>query len=228
MPLSGGMENLYTRMNTSWHASATAGRLSSLMDSMVTFESCRRSNFLKESVMKKILLIGLIAALALITPHAQAQDSSERVVVNFSDPSRPGLLRVSMINGGISVRSHNGREVIVETRASTRGRRSPVRSDGLRRIDNGALGLSIEEENNVMVVGTRNPNDFGGLVIQVPARTNLSLKTVNGGNIEVEDVEGEIEVNNTNGSVLLNNVAGSIVAHATNGKVTATVREVSP
>jgi hypothetical protein len=177
--------------------------------------------------MKKILLIGLIAALALITPHAQAQDNSERVVVNFSDPSRPGLLRVSMINGGISVRSHSGREVIVETRGVPRGRRPAVTSDGLRRIDNGALGLNIEEENNVMVVGTRNPNDFGGLVIQVPARTNLSLKTINGGNIEVENVEGEIELNNTNGSVLLNNVAGSIVANATNGRITATIREIA-
>jgi hypothetical protein len=181
----------------------------------------------KEVVMKKFLLFGLAAVLALITAPVQAQDSGDRIVVNFSDPSRPGLLRVNIINGSISVRSHSGGEVIIETRGSNRNRRPPVTPDGLRRIDNGAMGLSVEEENNVMSIGTRNSNDFGSLVIQVPAKTNLNLKTINGGGIEVDNVEGEIEVNNTNGSVQLNNVAGSIVAHATNGRITATLREIA-
>ena len=69
--------------------------------------------------MKRLLpIIVLIATLFAIAP-AHAQDSGDRVVVNFSDPARPGLLKVNFISGSISVKTHSGRDVIIE---STSGR----------------------------------------------------------------------------------------------------------
>src|SRR5262249_9446573 len=178
--------------------------------------------FMNRAILTAVFAIVVLAAVA----SAQGQDvSGERLVVNFSDPSRPGLLRVNLVNNGITVKTHTGREVIIESTAGRgRGRDRGV-PPGLRRIDTNP-GLAIEEENNVMTV--TNMRNSGNLDIQVPARTNLNLRTVNGGNIEVEGVEGEIEVTNTNGNVLLNNVAGSVVAHATNGRVVATLRDVTP
>src|SRR5262249_17465433 len=79
-------------------------------------------------------------------------------------------------------------------------------------------GLSVEEENNVLTISNR-AGGGGNMEIQVPVRTNLNLKTFNGGHILVEGVEGEIEVENANGRVELNNVAGSGVAHSMNGRV---------
>src|SRR5215471_3758547 len=100
--------------------------------------------------MKKLVSLILFAALVLdvaASPQAQS-DTGNRFVVNFSDPSRPGLLKVNLFNNGITVRSYNGKEIVVET-TSRRGRQRPDRtSDGLIRIDTNTAGLTIEEENN--------------------------------------------------------------------------------
>jgi hypothetical protein len=176
--------------------------------------------------MKKVISLGLlITAMWLVAP-AYGQ---EALTVNFSDPSRPGLLKVNIINGGIIIRAHSRRDVIIEGRASNRpggafGRQGGP--PGLRRIDN-ATGLVIEEENNVMSISTRLPGSSSDIEIQVPSRTNLSLRTMNGGDIVVEGVEGEIEATNMNGAVVLNNVAGSVVAHSANGRVQASLREIT-
>jgi Toastrack DUF4097 len=178
--------------------------------------------------MKTAVSIGvLIAAMWLVAP-AYGQ---EALTVNFSDPSRPGLVKVNIINGGIVVKAHSRRDVIIEGKSQNvlsrgfNGRRGGP--PGLRRIDNNATGLTIEEENNVMTITTRLPGNSSDIEIQVPARTNLSLRTMNGGDIVVEGVEGEIEVTNMNGGVVLNNVAGSMVAHSANGRVLATLREIT-
>jgi hypothetical protein len=187
-------------------------------------EACRSwSNHMKKVA---VFLFGLVIALSTITP-AHGQDT---LTVKFSDPSRPGLLKVTLFNGGIVVRTHSASDVIIDSKASShRGRQfPPAASEGLRRIDSSAAGLSVEEENNVMTINTRNFDRSGDFEIQVPAKTNLNLKTFNGGEILVEGVEGDIEVENSNGRVVLNNVAGSVVAHSMNGRVVASLREIVP
>jgi hypothetical protein len=179
--------------------------------------------------MKSFFAILLAAGFLSTAPPAQGQDAGgNRLMISFSDPQRPGLLRVNIINGAIEVRPHAGREVIIETRGGNNRNRVPAPPNGARRLDTNSLGLNIEEENNVINVTSRFPNDPGNLSIQVPGRTNLYLKTVNGGNINVEGIEGEIEISNTNGSITINNVAGSVVANATNGRVVASLRDMLP
>lgn len=176
--------------------------------------------------MKKLILMSMVAAVILSALPAQGQDfSGNRLTVTFSDPSRPGLLRVNLQNNGMTVRGYSGREIIIENR-SRRGRGPEITRDGLRRIDTDVNGLNVEEENNVMTISARDSS--GNLEIQVPTKTNLNLRTQNGGAIVVDGVDGEIEVSNTNGSVVLTNVAGSVVAHASNGRVVASLREITP
>ncbi len=174
-----------------------------------------------------------IAALLVVTftirVEAQSNDSNG-VSVTFSDPSRPGLLKVHVISGSIVVKAHNASNVIVEGKNAAVRRRSPaVTPDGLRRISPNSSALAVEEERNVIVITNGGPFGEGSdLEVQVPVKTNLDLSTVNGESIRVEGVEGEIEVSNINGEVVLNNVAGSVVAHAMNGLLLATVRDVTP
>jgi len=173
----------------------------------------------------KVLSIILLIVTTLAVEPALAQD---RVTVNFSDPSRPGLLKITLLNGGIRITGYSGKDVIIDSSGGSR-RRLPARTpDGLKRIDADVDALSVEEENNVITVTNRNWTNSGNLDIQVPAKTNLNLKSTNGGNITVDGVEGEIEVQNTNGGVILNNVAGSVVAHSMNGRVQANLREITP
>jgi hypothetical protein len=170
-----------------------------------------------------------IAAVVFGAVSLAAQDTNaDRVNVTWTDPARPGLVKVNLLNGGISVKTHTGRDVIIDARGVRTNRRGPAEIGGLRRIDANPTGLRVEEQNNVMNI----TNGFGGgccadLDIQVPARTNLELKTLNGGQIIVDGVEGELEITNSNGSVVLTNVAGSVVAHSLNGRVVVSLRQIT-
>ena len=168
----------------------------------------------------------------LLGPALQAQDSTgDRVTVAFSDPARPHRLKAHLVTGGITVRGYEGKDAIVETRGGGGERRErerrPSNAEGMRRIDNGSSGLTVEEEDNQVTVSTRSPNRHVELMIQVPVNTSLKLNVVNGGDITVENVSGEIEVSNINGGLKLTNVSGSVIAHALNHNVVVTLTKAT-
>jgi len=168
---------------------------------------------------------------ALAAPRLDAQSSSssssDRISVNLDDPSRPALVKASLVNGGITVKGYPGKEVIVEARARNQESEKPG-SGGLRRLNIFRTGLTVEEENNEVRIGTDSHMRAIDLVISVPVRTSLKLNTVNDGDIVVTDVDGEMDVNDVNGSITLKNVSGSTVAHALNGRLLATFVKVNP
>jgi len=178
--------------------------------------------------MKRVFLLWIVAGGML----PWAQDSPERVTVPFSDPSRPKMVKVSLLNGGITVKGYNGKEVIVESRSrdGDSGRRHPDRDvpPGMHRIYGGGAGLQVEESENTVTIGTERINNSADITVQVPVDTSLKLATVNGGNIVVDSVNGDVDVNNTNGAVTLNHISGSAIAHALNGKVIVTLDKVTP
>ncbi|HBY60507.1 MAG TPA: hypothetical protein DEH78_11845 [Solibacterales bacterium] len=170
---------------------------------------------------------GLILCVLAVGMAFGQDESPDRLTVNFSDPSKPRMLKVDVLQGSITVRGYNGKEAIIEAR--TRGSRrssSASGSGGLRRITVGGSGLEVEEQNNVIKVETGHMRTVD-LVIQVPVETSLKLESTNSGNIEVENVSGEIDVENTNGGVTVRNVSGAVVAHALNGKVVVSMDRVT-
>jgi DUF4097 and DUF4098 domain-containing protein YvlB len=132
---------------------------------------------------------------------------AERISVPFRDPSRPGLVKASALNGSITVQTHAGKEVLVEVGA--------------------AKGWAVEEEGNSVRISPVGQGKNSDLQIWVPERTSLNLRSVNGRGIFVENVEGDLDVESVNGSVNLNNVSGTVVAHALNGKLTVRLKQVS-
>lgn len=182
--------------------------------------------------MRRLYVLAIsIAAVALwISVTAWAQEANpDRLTVTWTDPARPGLLKVNIMQGSVNVKTHNGRDVVIEARphGRTSPRRTPAEAGGMRRIEMNTTGLTVEEENNVLSIGTRNYNRTVDVDIQVPVKTNLNLKSMNDGVITVDGVEGEIEVTNMNGNVTVNNVSGSVVAHSANGKVVASLRQAT-
>jgi len=177
------------------------------------------------------VLILTCAALALWGQDA----SADRVVVPFSDPGKPGVIKAHLINGGIVVKGYEGKEVIVE--AKPRGHVVGEDEDemehegedekqdkhaGMMRLKAGGGGLSVEESKNVMEISVPSWKADIDLTIQVPMNTSLELHAVNNGGIKVENVSGDIEVANVNGSITLSRISGSTVAQTVNGDVTAT------
>ena len=168
----------------------------------------------------------VLAASMLVAAPAHAQHT-----VPFSDPSRPGTVRISVLNGTVTVKGANRRDVQIDTKAAqdddrNRGNRRNDRTAGLRRLSQ-AAGFEAIEENNQIII-TSSANDDEELVVYVPTRTNLKVNGTNGDGIIVEGVEGDIETQHVNGEITLINVSGTVIAHTTNGDVKATVARLTP
>jgi len=176
------------------------------------------------SFFKSLAATFIGCALAIATP-ALAQ-SGDRVSVQLSDPARPAVVKASLVAGSINVKGYEGKEVVVE--AKGRSRESASSEGGMRRIPMTSTGLSVEEENNQVRIGTDSYHRPIDLTISVPAHTSLILRTVNDGNIVVTGVDGEIDVDDVNGSVTLTNISGSAIAHALNGRVHVTFNRLNP
>ena len=168
--------------------------------------------------------LGLGAEMAFA--QGQAQAGGDRIPVTLSDPSRPARVKVSLVNGGITVKAYEGKEVVVEARV--RNRENTRNEGGPKRLTISSTGLSVEEENNEVNINTDSYMHPIDVTVSVPVHTSLKLRAVNDGNIVVTGVDGELDVDDINGSVTLNNIAGSAVAHALNGHLYATFTKVDP
>lgn len=174
--------------------------------------------------MKRAMSITMMLAGALL-----AQDTPERATVPLQDPSHPPVIHAHLMDGGIVVRGANRTDVLVEARSrageDSRGRHSD-RADGMKRLElPGSSGLDISEENNVVNIRTTAAR-AADLTITVPRHSSLQLKCMNGGDIYVEQVDGEIDAENLNGKITLKNVAGSVVAHSLNGEVAVSLDRI--
>jgi len=159
---------------------------------------------------------------------ANQQPSADQVTVPLTDSSRPALIDVSLVQGSITVRGTNRKDVLVTARpgADRSSRRSDPDATGMHRIPQTA-GFRISEDANRVKVESDTPNRAITFEIEAPARTNLKLSAVNGGEILIENIEGELDVSNVNGGITLNAVAGTVNAGTTNGSVRATITRVT-
>lgn len=164
----------------------------------------------------------------MIVPLSARQQDLDRVTVPLSEPSRPALIDVSLVHGGITVRGTNRKDVLVTARPGTERprRRADADAMGLRRLPQNA-GFRISEEGNRVKISSDSPNRSITFEIEVPSRANLKLHTVNGGDIAVDGVDGDIDVGNVNGAIALTDVAGAVTAGTTNGSVRATLTRVA-
>jgi hypothetical protein len=176
-----------------------------------------------------VFVVAILSVAFVAAPfygQTQTPSGADRVSVNLSDPTRPALVKASLINGGITVKGYDGKEVVVEARA--RNGESSRADSSMKRIVVSSTGLSVEEENNEVRISADAIMRIIDLTISVPVHTSLKLSAVNSGDIVVTGVDGELDVNDVNGSVTLNNVSGSAVAHALNGRLLATFSRVNP
>jgi len=176
----------------------------------------------------------LAAILLCLAPSLTAQTPDNRITVPLSDPARPATVRAHLLNGSITVKGGDVKEVVVEARTRHEDGRGEGRGEGrgqgqgMKRIPMTSTGLNIEAENNQVRISTDSYQRTVDLTITVPTHTSLSLKTVNDGHILVTGVDGELDVDDVNGEVDLKNVGGSVVAHALNGHVVVTFNRIDP
>jgi len=171
---------------------------------------------------------------ALLATSAVAQQpvqpATDRIAVPFSDQERPGTLKVNLLDGALTIKGSNRRDVLFvansqEARDVLRRRQPAEPPAGMRRLTQPG-GFGVEERDNEMSVSSAFNREIN-LAVEVPTRTKLKVSIVNGG-ITVDSVDSEIEINTVGGAIMLTNVGGSVVAHAVDGNITATVARVAP
>jgi hypothetical protein len=169
-----------------------------------------------------LALAGLTLAVCAL---ACAQEiTGGRVVVPARNTSHPRVVKATVYQGSITVKTYSGDHVIVENggpgEAHARDDGAPA---GMKRIYL-PKGLDVEEEDNVITVHTHTAGS-AHLTITVPIATSLNLKSFNG-SIVVEGVHGEIDASSHNGQITLTNVAGTVVANTFNGALKVTMDRI--
>jgi len=149
-----------------------------------------------------------IAAL-LAAAGARADESFERSV-----PAEPGgRLKIEMDGGSIDVEGHEAEEVRVDARSSgfaADSVRFELDEDGGR-----DLRLSIRSSGLMGLFGAR-----VRLHVRVPTRFSVDLRT-GGGDVTVEEVEGEVRARSGGGGVEVNRIVGPVEIETSGGRIRA-------
>jgi hypothetical protein len=163
-------------------------------------------------------------ALVLIA-RAQADEAIHTIA--FSDPSRPGTVKVSLGRGELRVQGGDTAEVSV--RSNTQSSESKPREDGMR-VLSAASSFALSENNNVITIDA-SAESFGrggaDFQLTVPRTASLIVQNAWGGDITCTGINGDIEINSTRGEIRLEDVAGGVVAGTMNGKIRASIRELN-
>ncbi|MBI3885539.1 MAG: DUF4097 family beta strand repeat protein [Opitutae bacterium] len=155
-----------------------------------------------------------------------ADDETTTSSIKFSDPAKPGTVKLVLPWADVHVTGTDGDAVVVSSSLNDKSK-SETREDGLRRLDD-EMSFELSEAHNVVTVAIVGENAWAAhgseFTIKVPRRTNLVVRTEAGGDIEVEKVEGDLDINSMNGEVTLRDIASSAVVNTMNGEIRATFK----
>ena len=166
------------------------------------------------------------AAMTVILLTAARADENETATVKFSDPAKPGTLKVSVANGDIHLKGADTDEVRVTT--DLKPETPELRKDGLRVLTSSS-SYSFTEKNNVVTLsyGTEGwPTNGGEFTIVVPRNTAIIVNSNFGGDVEIGNVTGNIEVKSLNGEVHLDDIDGAALVETMNGEIHACVQQL--
>lgn len=163
------------------------------------------------------------AAVTVILLTAARANDSETASIKFSDPAKPGTLKVNVANGDIHLRGAETDEIRVTT--DLKPETPALRKDGLRVLTSSS-SYSLTEKNNVvsLTYGTEGwPTSGGEFTIVVPRNTAVVINSNFGGDVQIGGVTGNIEVKSLNGEVHLDDIDGAALVETMNGEIHATV-----
>ncbi|MCK4942413.1 MAG: DUF4097 family beta strand repeat protein [Candidatus Aminicenantes bacterium] len=185
--------------------------------------------------MKKIAVITAILGVAILQAQIWSLDQEEseeiRKTIGFSYPLKPKSLFIDNVFGYIHVKGGDGNQVILRTKKTIKARSRQKIERACREVK-----LEISEKDNAIEIFVDGPfrcpdrslnwncEKTGYMVqydfdIQIPRKTDIFLKTVNNGDIEISHLIGHFIVKNVNGKIRMSNITGSGRAHTVNGEV---------
>jgi len=187
-----------------------------------------------------LLLVFLLNGVGLL---AQNQHT-EKIVreLSFSRKSPANVLKVENIDGFVHVEPYNGDKVLFEVERIIR----PKAANGLEKAKE--LSVEFEVSGDSIISYLKAPyiqshrtgsgnrginidrkleyNFTHNFTIKVPQNTNISVVTINNGDLKIRNVTANfIQASNINGPILLENIAAEVDAKTINGNVVVSYRE---
>jgi hypothetical protein len=166
----------------------------------------------------------LAAALALL-PAARADEASSDIA--FSDPSKPGTLKIHVWHGEVSVHGADVKQISVRSEVSPAD--PTPRKDGMR-VLSASSGFTLSEKNNVAVLDYGSDGWTGGSAdfeITVPRDTRIVVSNSARGSFECDDISGDIDVRTMSGDVKLTDISGGALVEAMRGDISVKVKAVT-
>jgi len=168
-----------------------------------------------------LFLSALLALLSLCAARADEATTQFK----FSDPTKPGTLKIRIGRGDLVVRAGDGPAITIQSDSAAP--EHAVDSDGLR-VLTAASSYSFTEKDNVGTFdyGAENPGKSGEFQITVPRNTAIVVNNIWGGDIACSGIGGDIDIRSLNGEVRLDEISGGALVESTNGEIRAAIREV--
>lgn len=190
--------------------------------------------------LRRIIIAALMCVPVLgILGTSRAQDVKDREDIRrtfrFSPSAASRKILVDNVNGPISLTGYRGDSVELVVHRT-------IRAESQSRVkeakENVNLEITEEPERILLYVNApwrckdgsvnyRGYEYYGYEVtydfeLKVPVKTDISLKTINGGDIDVKAIEGSYAVENINGEVEMRSIRGAGKASTVNGSVRVT------
>ena len=165
------------------------------------------------------LYFGLIGL--LLVGSLQAQQSE--VVVPFSNPDEGKYLKIKLFNGTLTIKGADRNDILVKYEAikddDHEDLEAPKEAQGLRKISDNSMNLSIGEKGNKAYVKSENWARPLNLTLEVPRDIELDIEKNMGGQLDVSDVHGDINAECAVGSISIDGVRGIVNASTAAGEI---------
>ncbi len=170
----------------------------------------------------------MIAILAmLLSFNGFAQENKTPTITKTFEMNQPGTLNAKSSGGGVEVKTHNQKNVIVQAFVRKNGRiLSPSDSDLDDILEN--FDMDIEKNGSVITANIERKGRFNflnnvgiSLKIVVPDEMSCNVSS-SGGGVKISGVSGTHNISSSGGSVQLENITGSTKAKSSGGSVKAT------
>ncbi len=176
--------------------------------------------------MKSLLsLLLLFPALMLPALHA---DELAANTIKFSDPAKPGTLKIRISRGDVRVTGAEVAEITVKSEAQAPDHQT--RKDGLR-VLGASSSYSLTEKDNVVTLDNASGSWSGSqadFTITVPRATSVTLANTWGGDITCADLSGDVDIKSLNGEVKLDRLSGATCVETMNGEIHADIQTLAP
>lgn len=168
------------------------------------------------------LFLAPLAAACLLVTAVRAEDAP--TVIKFSDPAKPGTVKILLGRGDLRITGADTNEVAVLTSAKAS---APKRKDGLRVLTSSAGFAFTEKDNTITLDATENPGrSSADYAVVVPRNAAVIIQEVWSGDISASRINGDIEATTANGDMKFEEIGGGLIASTSNGDINVSIREV--